>query len=349
MTEFLRTLLRLPEQASTFAYRVDRLHFIVAGTTVVAALTVGTAALALFWRYRIRVHGQLTEDVKAPLWLEGLIVGVPLAVFLAWFAVGFSDFVFFTSPPKQTLDVYVEGKQWMWKFAYPEGPNGLDVLRVPSGRPVRLLMTSRDVIHSVFIPAFRAKMDVLPGRYTSLWFEATREGTFPLFCTEFCGTGHSAMVGEVVVMAPAAFDAWLEAQRRGRRGPVQDGAPLPSEHPAPLGDLRVQGQRVAAELGCFKCHTVDGTQHIGPTWRGLYGRKRTFLDGSARVADEAYLTESMMDPGAHVVAGNANIMPTYRGRLAGPEAAALVEFIKSLRADPPEDVPTEEPAHAPAR
>lgn len=348
MNEFLRTLLRLPEQASTFAVRVDRLHYAVILTTVVAAFGVGTAALAFFWRYRIREHGQLTQEVKAPLWLEFIIVGTPLTVFLAWFVVGFSDFVFFTSPPRQTLDVYVEGKQWMWKFAYPEGPNGLDTLRVPSGRPVRLLMTSRDVIHSVFIPAFRAKMDAVPGRYTQMWFEATQEGTFPLFCTEFCGTGHSAMVGQVVVMPPAAFDIWLEGQRRGRAA-LQDGTPLAAEHPGPMGDLVVQGQRVAGELGCLKCHTLDGTQHIGPTWRGLYGRTRKFLDGSERVADEAYLTESMMDPGARVVAGNANIMPTFRGRLAGPEAAALVEFIKSLRADPPQDVPTQEPAHAPSR
>lgn len=330
MNELLRNLLFLPEQASTFAYRVDRLHYVVIGTTVLAALGVGTAALAFFWRYRIRVHGQLTQDVKAPPWLEALIVGVPLTVFLAWFAVGFSDFVFFTSPPKKTTDIYVEGKQWMWKFAYPDGPNAIGTLRVPAGRPVRLLMTSRDVIHSVFIPAFRAKMDVLPGRYTQLWFEATEEGRFPLFCTEFCGMSHSMMVGEVVVMAPAEFDRWFEAQKTGRPA-LQDGAPVGGERVSLTSDLVHEGQRVSAQLGCFKCHTVDGEPHLGPTWLDLYGRVTKFQDGTERVADEAYLTESMMDPSAHIVAGFANMMPTYRGRLQGPEAAALVEYIKSLR------------------
>lgn len=334
MNEFFRNLLFLPEQASSYAHKVDFLHFFVITLTMIGALGVGTTALVFFWLYRQRIKNQTTEDVKSPLWLEVVFVTGPLALFLVWFAIGFNDYVEMTTPPKNTMDIYVEGKQWMWKFAYADGPNAVNTLRIPAGRPIRLLMTSRDVIHSMFIPAFRAKKDVLPGRYSYLWFEPVKTGKFPLFCTEFCGMNHSTMIGEVIVMKPEEFDAWITKERSGNPTKV-DGDPRPSEAVSKNmdADLVKQGEHFAAQLGCFKCHSVDGDTHIGPTWLDLYGRQQKFWDGSTVVADEAYLTQSMMDPGAKIVAGYANVMPTYRGRLAGPEAAAIVEYIKSLRSD----------------
>jgi cytochrome c oxidase subunit 2 len=187
-------------------------------------------------------------------------------------------------------------------------------------------MVSRDVIHSFFVPAFRVKQDVLPGRSTTIWFTATHAGSFDLFCAEFCGTGHSQMLGQVVALDPAAFAAW---QADGR---LDAGA-------SPDGDLARQGRDVAARHQCLACHTLDGTTHNGPSWAGLFGSRRPLVGGGEVVADEAYLTESMMDPRAKVLAGFPPIMPTYQGLLDPGETAALVEFIKSLPAPPASAAP----------
>jgi cytochrome c oxidase subunit II len=218
----------------------------------------------------------------------------------------------------------------VWKFSYPEGPNGVNVLHVPSDRPVRLLMTSRDVIHSFYVPAFRMKQDVVPGRYSQAWFEATKPGTYPVYCAEYCGLSHSKMLAEVVVLSPENYDAWLKEQRMGDKQNRQDA----------LADLTLvkgeanlvqQGQRLVGEAGCLKCHTVDGEQHIGPTFVGLYGRQEKLDSGETVLVDEGYITQSMMVPGEKLVAGYQNVMPTFQGKLHGVESAAIVEYIKSLR------------------
>jgi cytochrome c oxidase subunit 2 len=241
-----------------------------------------------------------------------------------------------TTPPADSMDVYVMGKQWMWKFAYPDGPNGVNVLRVPANRPVRLLMTSRDVIHSFFVPAFRIKQDVLPGRYTQTWFEATMPGRYPVLCTEMCGTGHSTMRAEVVVMPPNEFDKWYTDQRQQTRPRQKDGTKIAVEDRDPHATMIEMGQKLAESAGCFKCHSTDGSPHIGPTWLDMYMRKETLQNGQVQLADEAYITESMMDPKAKQVKGYQLVMPSYHGRLEGPESAAIVEYIKSLRSDSPE-------------
>lgn len=330
MNELVNNILFLPEQASTFAERVDDLHLFVITVTMLSSFAVGTTALYFFFRYRRRSSEQLTEYVIPSVKTEFLFVSLPLVFFLTWFVIGFRDFVFVTTPPKDAMDVYVMGKQWMWKFSYPEGPNGVNVLHVPANRPVRLLITSRDVIHSFFVPAFRIKMDAVPGRYTQTWFEATKPGTYQILCTEYCGLSHSKMLGEVVVLSPEEWDAWLQEQRKGDLASRQDAlADLNlAPHPSRMAE---QGQKVAAEVGCFKCHTVNGEPHIGPTFLGLYGRQATLQDGSGIRADEAYITQSMMDPGAHLVSGFPNAMPTFQGKLTGPQTAAIVEYIKTLR------------------
>ncbi len=346
MNELLRRMLFLPEQASGYARSVDHLHYFVIITTMIAAAGVFGTAVVFFFRYRRRSDTDPTPRVEPRPIHEVLFIGVPLTFFLVWFAIGFPLFVTLHSPPKDATDVYVQAKQWMWKFAYPGGPSSLDVMRVPAGRPVRLLITSRDVIHSLFIPALRLKQDALPGRYTDAWFQADTPGRYEIFCTEYCGLNHSGMRAEMVVMPAADFDAWMAQQRRGVTV-AQDSNPIPAEQVVAGSNLIREGERVAAEQGCLKCHSVDGSRHIGPSWVNLYGRAEKLQTGKTVVADEAYLTKSMMDPGADIVAGYQNVMPTYQGKLAPPEAAAIVEYIKSLRTSAARPGPSEPPAYEP--
>jgi cytochrome c oxidase subunit 2 len=325
-------MLFLPVQASTAAFNVDRLHYFVITTTMIASTLIGIGALSFYVRFRYRGKAGRGNPVQPTASLETLIVGVPLVLFLLWFAIGFRDYVHMTTPPTDAMDVYVMGKQWMWKFAYPEGPNGVNVLHVPAHRPVRLLMTSRDVIHSFYVPAFRVKKDVLPGRYTEAWFEATLPGRYPVLCAEMCGTGHSIMRAEVVVMPPDDFDRWLADQQVGR-AQQRDGAKTPAEEQPPEATMVEMGRRLSQTAGCMKCHTINGEAHIGPTWLDMYRRAEPLEDGTTVVADEGYITQSMMDPNLKQVKGFKLVMPSYRGRLTGPESAAIVEYIKTLHTD----------------
>jgi cytochrome c oxidase subunit 2 len=332
VNELLRRILFLPPQASAASVGIDHLHFFVILTTILVSSVAGVLAVYFMARYRRRRDNQPTPHIEAPRWLEAMFVVVPLSFFLLWFRIGFGQFVDMTSPPPDAMDVYVTGKQWMWKFAYPEGPSGLEVLRVPQGRPVRLLLTSRDVLHGFFVPAFRLKQDALPGRYTQTWFVATAPGTYPVYCSQYCGTNHSTMRAAIEVMDAAAFDRWREQEKRGRA--LQRDTALGGAEERPHdSDMVVEGRRLAASEGCLKCHTVDGSPHIGPTWLDLYRRVTPLEDGTTVIADEAYLTESMMDPRAKQVKGFPLTMPSYAGKLGAPETAALVEYIKSLRAD----------------
>jgi cytochrome c oxidase subunit 2 len=347
LNDAMRKMLFLPEQASTLALRIDRLHYFVFIVTMVSSVGVGLAAVYFMFRYRERVKNASTPVVNPSGRFEAVVIAIPLLLFLVWVFIGFKDFIWANTPPGNSMDVYVTAKKWMWHFALPDGPNANATLTVPARRPVRLLMTSRDVIHSFYVPEFRIKNDVIPGRYTETWFEATKAGRYRIYCTEYCGTWHSAMVGEVVVLEPGDYDRWLAKAREGlsQRVDTSGGAEFGAE--SFRGDLAAQGQRIAAVQGCFKCHTVDGTPHIGPTWIDLYHRKTTLANGQTIVADEGYLTESMMEPYIKMVKGYQPVMPSFRGKLAAPEAAALVEYIKSLRSDALENVTAKEPVYGP--
>jgi cytochrome c oxidase subunit 2 len=315
----------------------------------VSSLAVGLGAVYFMFRFRERKQAASTPVVNPSGRFEAVVIAIPLFFFLAWGFIGFKDYIWYVQPPKDSMDIYVTGKKWMWHFAYPDGPNANATLTVPARRPVRLLLTSRDVIHSFYVPEFRIKQDAVPGRYTETWFEATKAGRYRVYCTEYCGTWHSNMVGEVVVLEPADYDVWLAKQRQGLadRNDSSGGAEFGKE--SFRGDLVTHGRRLAAVHGCFKCHTLDGTPHIGTTWIDLYQRKTTLADGSTVIADEGYLTESMMEPYRKMVKGYAQVMPNYRGKLTAPEAAALVEFIKTLRSDSLENLPAKEPAYGPVK
>lgn len=325
---WLRELLLLPPPASSMASDMDGLHFAVILTTLAGACVLVLVAALFCVRYRRRRTAspstRRTPAPTAPLWFEiGVAVGL-FGLFTGFWIVGFSQYVNLSRAPAGALDVYVTGKQWMWKFAYPDGGTSLDDLYVPAGRPVRLILTSRDVIHSFFVPAFRLKQDAVPGRYTSLWFTANAPGRYPIFCAEYCGTEHSRMRGTVVALAPEQFSHAL-----ARAGQREDDATAPRS-----AQLSREGESVAARYGCLRCHTSDGSPHIGPSFAGLYGASVPLEGGGSALADVAYLTESMMDPAVRIHAGFPPVMPSYRGMLAPPEVSALVEYIKALKEPP---------------
>ncbi len=235
---------------------------------------------------------------------------IPLGICMIFFAWG--SLIYFQEgrAPKGAMEVYAVGKQWMWKFEHDTGQREINALHVPINRDVKMIMSSQDVIHSFFVPAFRIKQDVLPGRYTSTWFRPTKTGTYHLFCAEYCGTQHSGMIGEVVVMEPSAYQAWL----------VSGGQ---------AGALSESGQQVFQQMGCGTCHRSD-TQGRGPNLAGVFGKQVTLDDGRTVMADENYIRESILNPAVKVVAGFKPIMPTYQGQVSEETLAELVSYIKSL-------------------
>lgn len=308
LLDLFRRLVGLPTSASNVSDQVDGLDFALSLATAAVGLALIVYTIVLV-RCGIRSSGpppRLEGSRRSELGLAGAVT----LIFVLFWVVGFSQYSEMTSPPADAETVYVEAKQWMWKFAYADGRAANDVLTVPAGRPVKLVMSSRDVIHSFFVPAFRLKQDVVPGRTTTLWFNATKPGRYPIWCAEYCGVSHSAMLGTVEVLSPADYEVWK----------TQDH-----------GDGALRGQEIAHRRGCVACHSVDGRPSVGPTFRHLYGAERTLVDGRRVIADEAYLVRAMVEPNAEVVAGYPAGMPTYQGLLDPAETGALLEFLRGLR------------------
>jgi cytochrome c oxidase subunit II len=323
--DWVRWLLFLPEPGSTIAGPIDRLHAFVISVTMLGATGVFLAAVYFIVRWKSRGAFKGTERLGPPRGFEPAVIGSMLALFLTWWAIGFRQYVGVISPSADATEVYVVGKQWVWQFDYPGGQTSLHTLYLPADRPVKLVMTSRDVIHSFFVPAFRLKMDAVPGRYTSLGVTA-RKGVYDIFCAEYCGASHSLMRGRVVVLPGAEYDEWL----RGT-------AALAGT------DLATEGERIAARKGCLQCHTLDGRRHIGPSFKDLWGATETLADGSNVLVDGAYLTESIIEPNDKLVSGYPPVMPSYRGAIDPPETAAILELLRSLSRH------TERTRHAPPR
>jgi len=237
---------------------------------------------------------------------------------MVMFFWGARVFVTLRRPPDNALQVFAVAKQWMWKLQHLEGRREINQLHVPVGRAVKMTMTSEDVIHSFFVPAFRVKQDVLPGRYTTLWFEATKTGTYHLFCAEYCGTEHSAMIGQIIVMEPSEYQTWLSG------GPV-------------TASLASAGETLFTDLGCISCHRSDSGAR-GPQLVGLFGKRVQLQGGAMLVADENYLRESILDPQAKIVAGFQPIMPTFKGLVTEEQLMQLIAYIKSLAAAPDQQI-----------
>ncbi len=302
-----------PQRASTLAGNVDALYVFLVLISALMCGLIYTLILVFAARYRRR-PGEHAEQIEGSTPLEILWSVIPLGVFIVIF--GWGAWIFFQErrPPRGATEIYVVAKQWMWKLQHEEGQREINEPHVPVGRDIKLIMTSQDVIHSFYVPAFRIKQDVLPGRYTTLWFRATKPGTYHLFCAEYCGTQHSGMIGQVVVMDPAQYQAWLSGGA--------SGVPLP-----------VTGQKLFSELGCVTCHRSD-TQGRGPDLTGVFGSKVLLEDGRTLVADDDYVRESILSPSAKVVNGYKPIMPVFQGLVTEEQLNALVAYVKSLSKAP---------------
>jgi cytochrome c oxidase subunit 2 len=299
-----------PEQASTTAADVDRVFFFLCSVCGAVGLLVAVLLIYFAVRYRMR-PGQVgpppKTDPSRPLeWFWTL---TPLGFFVVMFVWGAVVYFDAFRAPDDAATVYGVGKQWMWKFQHPEGQREINALHVAVGQPVRLVMTSEDVIHSFFVPEFRVHMDVLPERFTSVWFKPTLAGEYHLFCSQFCGTNHAGMVGTVTVMEPAEYQRWLHLRAEG--------------------SLALEGRKTFLKYRCLSCHSAD--EHArAPVLEELYGKPVRLRDGRTVLADEGYLRESILDPGAKIVAGYEDIMPTFRGQVSEDEIIALIAFIRAL-------------------
>ena len=295
------------------ASRVDSLYFFLIGLTAFFSLLIAGLIVAYAIKFRRRSPDEVGARIHGGLMLEITWSVIPFLITMVLFVWGASVFFAMSRPPDETLNVYVVGKQWMWKFQHLDGQREINELHVPVGRAVKLIMTSEDVIHDVFVPAFRVKADVIPGRYTHLWFEPTKPGTYHLFCAEYCGTRHSGMVGQIVVMEPNDYQTWLS-------GGAEEGS------------LASAGQKLFADLACNTCHRRDA-QGRGPVLQNLFGKTIETTAGERVVVDEAYIRESILNPQAKVTVGFQPIMPTFQGLVTEEQLLELIEYVKSLKQD----------------
>jgi cytochrome c oxidase subunit 2 len=299
-----------PQQASEQAVSVDALYFFLLAVTAFFAALIAILIVVFAFKFRRKHHAEVGEVIHGSLALELLWTFIPLGITMVMFVWGAQVFMHLTRAPKGAMEIYIVGKQWMWKAQHMDGAREINELHVPIGRPVKLIMGSEDVIHSFFIPAFRVKADVVPGRYNHMWFTASTPGKYHIFCTQYCGTKHSAMIGTVTAMEPAEYQAWLSGGSGG-------------------GTMAENGAKLFADLSCNTCH-LDTTQGRGPMLKGLYG-KQVLLQGlQTATVDDAYLRESIVNPNAKIVSGFQPIMPTFQGLVTEEQVLQLIAYIKSL-------------------
>jgi cytochrome c oxidase subunit 2 len=300
----------MPESASTFADEVDLYFLFLVGLTFFFSVVIGALAIFFMVRYRRRRPDEVPEPIEGAMVLEITWTVIPFLISMFIFAWGAKIYYDMYKEPKDALEIFVTGKQWMWRAQHPDGVREINALHLPLGRRVKLTMTSEDVLHSYYIPAFRTKADVVPGRYTMTWFEPTKVGTYHLFCTEYCGTQHSGMIGTVTVMEPSAYQSWLA-------GGVSEGSPAKA------------GEKLFASLACSTCHQ-DQNRGRGPTLAGAFGTQRVLSNGMTVVADEAYIRESILMPNAKLVAGYQAIMPSFQGQVSEEQILQLIAYLKSI-------------------
>jgi cytochrome c oxidase subunit II len=305
----------MPVQASGVAPAVDLLFNVILAIATFFFLLIFFLVVLFAVKYRRRPgreDSEPTADHNTPLEITWSVI--PLLIVFVIFAWGFVLYLDMYTAPAEAYEIQVVGRQWNWVFTYPGGQTSSE-LHIPVDRMVRLVMTSDDVIHSFYIPAFRVKKDVVPGRYSKIWFQATDTGEYPVYCAEYCGTAHSDMLTMAHVHEPGGLERWLAeaAAARAAASPAEAGADI----------FKAQG--------CGSCHSVDGKPGIGPTFKGLFGHTVPLASGSAVVVDENYIRKSLLDPQADVVAGFQPVMPTYQGRLQESEITALIEYIKTLK------------------
>ena len=311
-----------PQQASVQAAQVDGIYFFMVAVTAFFSLLIASLLVLFAIKYHRRHEDEVGVEIHGALALELLWTIIPFAITMVMFVWGAKVFFDSYRPPAGAMEIYIVGKQWMWKAQHLDGQREINELHVPVGRPVKLTMGSEDVLHSFYIPAFRVKADVIPGRDNVLWFTATKPGKYHLFCAEYCGTKHSGMIGWVYAMEPAEFQAWL-------------GGGKPADSPA------AAGEKLFTDLVCITCHSGDA-QARAPQLKGLFGHTVELQGGATVVADEAYIRESIVNPQAKIVAGFAPIMPTFQGMVNEEQLLQLIAYVRSLA----DQAPTRPPAGA---
>ena len=297
------------------APRVDALYLFLVGLTAFMTILIAALVVIFMIKYKRRDPNSIGARIHGGMALEIIWSIIPLFIVLGIFVWATGIFFDIARPPAETMNIYATGKQWMWKFQHLDGQREINELHVPVGRKVKMIMTSEDVIHDLYVPAFRVKADVIPGRYSHIWFEATKAGEYHLFCAEYCGTKHSGMIGKVVVMEPDDFQAWLS-------GGVQEGS------------LASAGSKLFQDLACNTCHRPDA-QGRGPVLQNLFGKTVTLASGENVVVDEAYIRESILMPSQKVTAGFQPVMPTFQGLVSEEGILQLIEYVKSLKTDMP--------------
>ena len=310
LNKWLTSSALFPKEASTIAPYADALYFFLLAMTLVGVLIVGALVFGFSLRYRKERSPEATQ-IEGSTLLEATWTIIPLVIFLVTFVWGALLYFRIYNPPANSMNIYIVGKQWMWKAEHPGGQHEINTLHVPTGRAVQLTMISQDVFHSYSIPEFRVKREVIPGRYSTVWFNATEPGVYHLFCTQYCGTLHSGMIGTVTALSPDDYQKWTDASTSGM-------------------SLAQNGERLFASLGCNQCHTGDAGAR-GPNLAGLYGKKVQMEDGSTQLANEAFLRDTILNPSSHVPAGYKPIMPTYQGQISEEGLIDLVEYLKSLK------------------
>jgi cytochrome c oxidase subunit 2 len=298
-----------PEQASSFAMDVDALYFFIVAVSAFFALLVAVLVIVFGVKFHRRHEGEVGARIEGNLPMELLWSIIPTVISMVMFGWGASVFYHLRRPPEEAMHIYAVGKQWMWKFQHLEGQREINELHVPTGRAIKVTVTSEDVLHSLYFPSFRTKIDAIPGRYTELWFEPTKPGTYHLFCAEYCGTNHSGMIGSVIVMEPPAYQSWLAGGGEG--------------------SLAERGATLFNQLACSTCH-LDSGQGRGPSLKDIFGKPVELADGTKVIVDEVYLRESILTSQAKIVKGFQPLMPTFQGLVSEEGLVALIEHVRSL-------------------
>jgi cytochrome c oxidase subunit 2 len=310
-----------PEQASTLAPRVDNLYFFIVAVTAFFGIVTSVVVVWFAMKYRTDDPNAIGARITGSIPLELAWSIIPFVISIVIFVWAADVFMDIYRPPDQTLEIYATGKRWMWKFQHLDGKGEINELHVPVGRAVKVTFTSEDVLHSLYFPSFRTKADAIPGRYSSVWFTATKTGESHIFCAEYCGTNHSGMVGKVYVMEPAAYQAWLS----GSGGE---------------GTLAQRGERLFNDLACNTCHLDEGTGR-GPSLVNKFGSEEQLTNGQTVTVDDSYLRESILTPQQKIVAGYQPLMPTFQGMVNEESVMALIEYVKSKKGAGPAAAPQE--------
>lgn len=304
-----------PEAASSIAHEVDLIYFFILAVCSFFAVLVSALVVFFAVKFRRRHPDEVGADIHGSIALELLWTVIPFVLAMAMFVWGADLYFRIARPPADSMEVFVVGKQWMWKVQHPDGVREINELHVPINRNVKITLGSEDVLHDYYIPAFRVKMDAVPGKLTTMWFRATKAGTYQIFCAEYCGTQHSGMIGQVIAMEEHDYEAWLAGGRS-------------------TGTAVENGERLFTDLACITCHKTDTTGR-GPVLADVFGHEVRLMDGRTVIADDNYLRESIVNPQAKVVLGFQPIMPTFQGTVSEENLMQLIAYIKTLKATPP--------------